>query len=126
MRLLTTKVEFAALLCTPEVIRSNFSPADPVQGWRVTGIKFWRKSPAVGSTKRQFPSAALSETEEKARTAVPSRGLDSAAADGWRTPPARETGTAVVGLASATLAAGVTDAGDDDEDADADDFATLL
>ena len=37
--------------------------------------------------------------------AVLSRGLASAADDGWRTPPARETGTGVVGLASASDAA---------------------
>jgi hypothetical protein len=30
--------------------------------------------------------------------AVLSRGLLSAAAEGWRTPPARETGTGVVGF----------------------------
>lgn len=72
-------------------------------------MRFCLKSPAVGSTKRQFPSAALSETEEKARTAAASREFDSAAADGWRTPPARETGTADVGFVSATFAAGVVD-----------------
>ena len=37
--------------------------------------------------------------------AVLSRGLASAADDGWRTPPAPETGTGVVGLASASDAA---------------------
>lgn len=44
-----------------------------------------------------------------------SRGLDSAAAEGCRTPPARDTGTGVVGLASASecAAAAVVAATDD-------------
>lgn len=62
--------------------------------------------------KRQRPDDDLRDTEEKARTAVLSRGLDSAAAEGWRTPPARLTGTADVGLAvacAASTAAGETE-----------------
>ncbi len=40
------------------------------------------------------------EMEENARTAVLSRGLGSAAAEGWRMPPAREIGTGLSGLRS--------------------------
>lgn len=47
---------------------------------------------------RQAPVLSLMETEVKARVAVLSRGLDSAAEEGLRTPPARETATADVGL----------------------------
>ncbi len=65
-------------------------------------MRFCRKSPAVGSIKRHWPAESWMETEENARTAVLSRGLDSAAAEGWRTPPARETGTGVVGFAVTT------------------------
>ena len=65
--------------------------------------------------KRHWPLASLIEADEKARVAVLSRGLASAAEEGWRTPPARETGTGVVGFASASdcAAAEVTDDGDD-------------
>ena len=61
------------------------------------------------------------ETDEKARVAVLSRGLASAAAEGWRTPPARDTGTGLVGLASACdwAAAEVTAAEDEAEDSTA-------
>lgn len=48
--------------------------------------------------KRHCPFDALRETEEKARVAVLSRAFDSAAEDGWRVPPAPETGTGVDGL----------------------------
>lgn len=47
----------------------------------------------VLSIKRHWPSADLIETDEKARVAVSSRGLASAAADELRTPPALETET---------------------------------
>lgn len=74
-------------------MKSNFSPGAPVQSTSSTGIKFSRKSPAVGFTERHFPSAAdFSDTEEKARVAVSSRWLASAAAEGLRKPPARDTG----------------------------------
>jgi len=49
---------------------------------------------------RHWPFGALMGTDEKARVAVSSLGLDSATADGWRTPPAPETATGVVGLKS--------------------------
>ena len=42
--------------------------------------------------------AALRETPVKARVAVLSLWFDSAAEDGWRVPPAPETGTGVDGL----------------------------
>lgn len=67
--------------------------------------------------KRHWPLASLIETDEKARVAVLSRGLASAAEEGWRTPPARETGTGVVGFASASdCAAAAVVAATDDED----------
>lgn len=81
------------------MMRSNFSFRLPVHGCRLTGIKFWRKSPAVGLMKRHCPFEAFSETEEKARVAVLSRAFASAAEDGWSVPPAPETGTGVDGLA---------------------------
>jgi len=88
------------------VMMSNFSPAEPWQSWMAMGIRFWRKSPAVGSMKRHCPLEVFIDAEEKARVAVVSLGFDSAAAEGWRTPPARETGTADVGLEDASWAAG--------------------
>ena len=54
-------------------------------------MRFSRKSPAVGSTERHWPEADLSDAAEKARVAVSSRGLASAAAEGLRTLPALET-----------------------------------
>ena len=54
-------------------------------------MRFSRKSPAVGSMNRHSPEDDLMATEEKARVAVSSRGLASAAAEGSRTTPARET-----------------------------------
>lgn len=67
--------------------------------------------------KRHWPLASLIETDEKARVAVLSRGLASAAEEGWRTPPARETGTGVVGFASTSdCAAAAVVAATDDED----------
>jgi hypothetical protein len=79
-------------------MRSNFSFRLPVQGCMLTGTKFCLKSPAVGLMKRHCPFAALRETPVKARVAVSSRLFASAAEDGWRVPPAPETGTGVDGL----------------------------
>jgi len=62
------------------------------------GIRFWRKSPAVGSIDKQLPFEDLSDTAVLARTALLSRVCASAASDGFRVPPARDTGTGVVGL----------------------------
>lgn len=70
-----------------------------MQGCMATGMRFCLKSPAVGSMKRQRPDEDLREMEEKAKTAVVSLGFDSAAREGTRVPPARETGTGVVGFA---------------------------
>ena len=70
----------------------------PSQAFNVTGIKFSRKSPAVGSTKRHWPSEDLMAAEEKARVAVSSRILASAAAAELRTPPARATPISPVSL----------------------------
>lgn len=106
MREDTTRIEFATLLCTPEVIRSKSWPElEESQARTWTWIRFWRKSPARGLIERQSPVESLIWTEEKARTAVLSRGLASAAAEGLRTPPAPETGTADVGLAVNTAPA---------------------
>ena len=55
------------------------------------GMRFSRKSPAVASMERQRPVEDLRDMLEKARVAVVSTGLASAAADGLRTLPARET-----------------------------------
>lgn len=85
------------LLCFPRVTISHFSFATPVHSTRDTGIRFCRKSPAVGSMERQRPLGSRMETPEKARVAVASRRWACAAAEGWRVPP-RETGTGVVGL----------------------------
>jgi hypothetical protein len=71
------------------------------------GMRFSRKSPAVGSMKRHLPVESLMETEVKARVAVLSNGLASAAAEGLRTPPAPETEmTPVVELADTGSAEG--------------------
>lgn len=94
---LTTSIESATSLCFPLVIISNCSPALPSHAFSCTGIKFSRKSPAVGSIKRHCPSADFTLVEEKARVAVSSRTLASAAALGSKTSPARDTGTADVG-----------------------------
>lgn len=51
---------------------------------------------------RHWPSADLSDTPVKARVAVSSLALASAADDGCKTPPARDTGTGSVGLVSGT------------------------
>jgi hypothetical protein len=113
---LTIRVVFGVLLWIPAVIRSNFSFRLPSHGCRLTGIKFWRKSPAVGSMKRHCPLEAFRETEEKARVAVLSRWFDSAAEEGCRVPPAPETGTGVVGLAASvarTISPPVTAAAED-------------
>lgn len=79
---------------------SNFWPALPSQAFNCTGIRFSRKSPAVGSIKRHCPSADFKLAEEKARVAVSSRTFASAAASGFRTSPARDTATADVGALS--------------------------
>lgn len=49
--------------------------------------------------ERQRLSDDLMVTAERAFTAVVSRGWDSATSEGLRVPPARDTGTGVVGLA---------------------------
>lgn len=85
-------------MCTPAVMTSNSSLGDPVQSAVWIWIKFSRKSPAVGFTKRHWPLGAFMGTEERKRVAVSSRGLDSVAAEGWRIPPAPLTVTGVVGL----------------------------
>lgn len=97
-RVLTTSMESGTLLCFPWVIMSNFSPARPSHVFNCTGIRFCRKSPAVGSMERQCPFAAFRLAEENARVAVSSRTLASAAASVFRTRPARDTGTADSGL----------------------------
>lgn len=79
---------------------SKSSLGEPVHSAVWMGIKFSRKSPAVGSMKRHCPLGAFIGTDENARVAVSSRGLDSATAEGWRMPPAPETVTGVVGLKS--------------------------
>lgn len=84
-------------------MRSNFSFSLPLQSWRATGIRFSLKSPAVGSIKRHCPFEALRDTPAKARVAVLSNCCASATALGCSSPPARETGTVVVGLESGTL-----------------------
>jgi hypothetical protein len=101
---------------------SNFSPAAPVQSATVTGMRFCRKSPALGSMERHWPEEVLMEADVNARVAVSSRGFASAAADGLRTPPARETGRGVVGL-PASVAGTAVGAGDAEEEALATDVA---
>ena len=49
---------------------------------------------------RQLPVESLMATAVKARVAVLSRACDSATSEGTKVPPALETGTGVVGLAS--------------------------
>lgn len=88
------------------------------------GMRFCLKSPAVGSMKRHWPEDDLSETDVNARVAVVSRSLDSAAAEGWRTPPARETGTGVVGFVEGILPFGAEVAAGDALDAMIDEEAT--
>jgi hypothetical protein len=48
--------------------------------------------------ERHCPEEVLMEADVKARVADASRGLASAAAEGLRMPPARETGRGVIGL----------------------------
>ena len=84
-------------------MKSNFSFKLPSHSSSAMGIKFCRKSPAVGSMKRQRPSADLTWTPVKARVAVLSKGLACAAAEGWRTPPARDTDTGEVGFAVSVM-----------------------
>jgi hypothetical protein len=55
----------------------------------------------VGSMFRQRPSLVLMGTPENARVAVSSRGFASAAADGFRMVPARETVTTPVAASTA-------------------------
>lgn len=93
---LTTSIVPAWSSCLPLVMMSNFWFALPSQGFSWTGIRFWRKSPAAGSMERHCPLAALMVVEEKARVAVGSRGLASAAAAALRTPPARAMGAPLV------------------------------
>jgi hypothetical protein len=100
IKLLTTRVELAALLWTPLVMRSNFWPADPSHGFTATGMRFSRKLPAVGSMNRHCPSEVLRDAEVTARVAVLSRCCDFATAVGLRVPPAPETAIFPVGLAA--------------------------
>lgn len=67
-------------------------------------MRFSRKSPAVASMERHRPEADWIDAEEKARVAESSHGFASAAAEGLRTLPARETAT-TVGEVAAVLAA---------------------
>lgn len=83
-------------------MKSNFSFGLPSQSFTAMGIRFSLKSPAVGSMKRHCPFEALRDTPVKARVAVSSNCCASATALGCNTPPARETGTGVVGLKSGT------------------------
>jgi hypothetical protein len=87
-----------ASLCLPCEMTSHFSFGEPEHSTREMGIKFCRKSPAVGSTNRHFPLGARISTLEKTRVAVSSRSWASAAAVGFRVPPALDTGTGSVGL----------------------------
>lgn len=84
-------------------MRSNFSFSLPSQSCKATGIRFSLKSPVVGSIKRHCPFEALRDTPVKARVAVLSNTCASATALGCNSPPARETGTGVVGLEFGTL-----------------------
>ena len=79
-------------------MKSNFSFGLPSQSCTAMGIRFSLKSPAVGSMKRHCPFEALIDTPVKARVAVLSNCCASVTALGCNTPPARETGTGVVGL----------------------------
>lgn len=108
---LTTSIESATSICFPLVTISNFSPALPSHAFNCTGIKFSRKSPAVGSINRHCPSADFTLAEEKARVAVSSRTLASAAALGSRTAPARDTGIADWGTVS-VFGASISGVGD--------------
>jgi hypothetical protein len=110
---LTIKVLPGTLLCLPAVMKSNFCDRDPSQGLRVIGMSSSRKSPAVGSIKRQRLVEERMVTFVKARVAVGSKGLAAAAAEGLRMPPARETemtvleaGTVVVAVSTALVVAG--------------------
>lgn len=83
-------------------MKSNFwvkSVVDGLHDPREMGIRFWRKSPERGFMVRQRLVEDFIVADEKARVAVLSRGLDSAAAEGLRTPPAPEMGRADVGFA---------------------------
>lgn len=108
---LTMSMEFGAVMCFPAVMMSNFSFALPSHALSWTGIKFSRKSPAVASIKRHWPSDDLSDTEEKALVAESSRIFASAAASAFRTPPARATETSWVPLASGAVVTGTVLAG---------------
>lgn len=91
------------------------------------GIRFCLKSPAVGSRNKHFPDASFRTIDEKAFTAVLSTTLASAAAEGSRTPPARDTGRGDVGSPvgraedSAVTATGDEEAGEADEEVSAGD-----
>lgn len=92
-------------MCLPLVMKSNFSLREPSQALRLIGMSSSRKSPAVLSMKRHWPAEDFSVTLAKARVAVSSRWLASAALVGSRMPPARETEITV--LEPATVPAGV-------------------
>lgn len=89
---------------------SHFSFGVPPQSTSAMGIRFSRKSPAVGSTNRHWPFGARIPAPLKARVAVSSRCCDSATALGFKVPPARDTGTALVGLGMAAPASVVSPA----------------
>ncbi len=88
IRVLTIRAELLALLCLPAVMMSHFSFGVPEQSTSETGIRFSRKSPAVGLTNRHCPLGARSSTPEKALVAALSRVVASAAEEGCRVPPA--------------------------------------
>ena len=82
VRVLTTSEDPGVLSCLPLVMTSNFSLALPVQSLIAIGINSCLKSPAWGLMKRHFPLLVRMETLEKARVAVLSLWLASAAALG--------------------------------------------
>ena len=73
-------------------------------------MRFSRKSPAVGSMERHWPEEDLMVVDVKVLTAVVSTGLASAAAEGFRTRPARETEIAEAGLAEVAATADAEEA----------------
>ncbi len=90
------------LLCLPAVTMSQRSLDVPEQSTSEMGMRFSRKSPAVGSTKRHWPLGARMVTLVRLRVAVVSTALASAAAVGLKEPP-RDTGTALSGISMAEM-----------------------
>ena len=91
---------------------SNFWFGEPSHATTATGIRFWRKSPAVGSTDRhRSPPLARRLTPSRALVAVGSGVWASAASSGFSTPPARETGTGSVGFSAGIPEGGAVTAG---------------